>query len=194
MSGHSFRPTTVRGTRRCRSPATSTPTGQSRWRPTTSAISSRGRSLRLSWRPRRRSPARLDSFSKTASSYRGSTSRGIRRRFSPKTTPSWIWCQRCSAAERRRGCIAAWSTSSASRPRSRHRRGRASSGASFRSSLLRRRADRWPKSSGRLPPSWRGFSRTVRQPTSWNGAWRRPRRISCIACRPSAVSGVSRIS
>ena len=60
MSGHSFRPITVRGTRRCRSPATSTPAGQSRWRPTTSAISSRGRSLRLSWRTRRRSQARLD--------------------------------------------------------------------------------------------------------------------------------------
>ena len=49
-----------------------------------------------------RSPARRDSSSKTASSCRGSTSPGIRRRSSPRTTPSWIWCPRCSPAARRR--------------------------------------------------------------------------------------------
>ena len=69
--------------------------------------------------------------SRIASSCRGSTWRGTRRRCSPTATPSWISWPKCCRAARRRGCIARSSTSSASPRKSRRRRTRARLGSFF---------------------------------------------------------------
>ena len=95
---------------------------------------------------RRRSPASGGSCSRIASSCRGSTSRGGRRRCSPRATRSSTSSPTCSPAGRRRGSIARWFTSGGSRSTSRRRSRRASSTACSRSSRPPRPGARSPSS------------------------------------------------
>ena len=90
---------------------------------------------------------RRGSCSRIASSCRGCTWRGCRRRCSPTATPISIWPPTCSPTARRRGCIAGWCSTSASRPTCRRRRTRARSAASCRSPRPRRPATRSASSS-----------------------------------------------
>ena len=98
-------------------------------------------------RARRR---RRASCSRIASSCRGSTWRGCRRRCSPTATPSSISPPTCSPTARPRASIAGWCSRSASPPTSRPRRTRARSPASCRSPRPRRPATRSPSSSASI--------------------------------------------
>ena len=191
------RPTTIRATRRSRSPATSTPT---------SALELATRyfgDLEAGDEPppvdgcaAGRPWSSSGCCSRIASSCRGSTSRGTRRRCSPQDDAE-LDLRRGDARQRQDVAAVshARSTSSGSRPRSLRRRTRASSAASFRSSRPRRRATRWPSSTGRGDSTRSRRSSTKgRPPPRWSAAWRRPRRTSSIACRRSAASAASPIS
>ena len=99
--------TIIRRTRRSRSPATSTPTQALalvrrvlRRDRTPASASSR---VRADGRRCRRQRAFC---SRIASSCRACTSRGSRRRCSPRATPSSIWRPTCWPTARRRGCTA----------------------------------------------------------------------------------------
>ena len=192
----SSRPTTARATRRWRWPATSTPTRARAGRATTSASSTPGRAAAAGRRAAALAAGETCGWcSRIASSCRGSTWPGTRRRCSPTATPSWIWSRRCSPAARPRGSIARWSTSSASPPRSPRRRTRASSAASSRSSPP-------PRPGRTLDELERGDRRRDRRlhrrrpdrRRDGARAWRRPRRISSTGCRRSADSAASPIS
>ena len=143
---------------------------------------------------RRACRASIGSCSRIASSSHASTSRGSRRRCSPPTMPSWISSRTFWPTARRRGSIARWSTSGASRWTCPRISTRASWGASF---CLRRRPhpdSRWRIWPRRSTPSSSGWPRTVRPTARWSVRWLKPRRTSCTGCRRSAASAASPIS
>ena len=120
---------------------------RSRWSRATSARSSRAPRVDPVARRRRRSTATSGSCSRIASSCRGSTSRGSRRRCSPTATPISIWRPTCSPTARRRGSIAGWCSRSASPPTCRPSQNSREIGR------LRCRSPRPPRPATRSPSS-----------------------------------------
>ena len=107
-------PTTTRPTRRSRSPATSIPTRRSRWsRRYFGEIAAGTAGQRRCSLPSRRCTATRGCCSRIASSCRGCTSRGSRRRCSRTTMRSSISRPTCSPTARRRGSTAGWCSTSA---------------------------------------------------------------------------------
>ena len=96
-----------------------------------------------------RAPRKRDCCSKTGSSCRACISPGTLRRCSAWTMRSWIWWRTFLPEGRPRGCTAHLSTSSASRPKSRLPRTRASCPVTSRSLPLPLRAARWRSSTRR---------------------------------------------
>ena len=88
--------------------------------------------------------------SRIASSCRGSTWRGCRRRCSPRATPISIWPPTCSPTARRRACIGGWSSRNASRPTCRRRRTRGRSADTCSWRPRQRPATRSASSSGSI--------------------------------------------